>query len=166
MEETVSSAFEKETIRRAERGDRDAALLALQMAVEKIEARILDTPLLDYLTENLRLFLDEQIPIDTALGVEAVTNTGGRPRKYVRHEIAAADLLLRDHAGFKLEEANDWISENIGPNRRYIQERRKRYDARYNDYGAEKLMESRSMDYLLDLAGSLREKVAGVLPQT
>ena len=107
MQETVSSAFEKETIKRAQQGDPDAALLALQMAVENIEAHLVDT-----------------------------------------------------------EEANVWISENIGPDRRYIQQRRKRYDARYNDYGAERLMEARSLDDLLDLSGSLREKVAGVLPQT
>ena len=166
MQETVSSAFEKETIKRAQQGDPDAALLALQMAVENIEAHLVDTPLLGYLAENLRLFLYEQIPIDTALGVEPVPKTGGRPRKYDRTEIAAVDLLLRDHAGYKTEEANVWISENIGPDRRYIQQRRKRYDARYNDYGAERLMEARSLDDLLDLSGSLREKVAGVLPQT
>ena len=162
----LETDFERETIRRAERGDREAALLALQMAVEKIEARLFDTPLLDYLAENLRLFLDEQIPIDTALGVEAMPNAGGRPRKYDDTEIAAVDLLLRDHCGLKAEEAIDWIAEEVGADRRYVQLRRKEYDARYNDFDAENLMESRPLDDLLDPAGSLREKVARVLPQT
>ena len=166
MRETISNVFEEDTIRRAERGDRDAALLALQMAVEKIEARIPDTPLLDYLAENLRLFLDEQIPIDTALGVEAVANRGGRPRQYDDTEVAAVDLLLRDHCGLKAEQAIDWIAKEIRADRRYVQLRRKEYDARYNDFGAENLMESSTLDDLLDLAGSLREKVARVLPQT
>ena len=136
------------------------------MVAAKIEARSFNTPLMDYLTESLRLFLDEQIPLDTALGVEATPNTGGRPRKYDDTEIAAVDLLLRDHCGLKAEEAIDWIAEEVGADRRYVQLRRKEYDARYNDFDAENLMESRPLDDLLDLAGSLREKVAGVLPQT
>ena len=70
-------------------------------------------------------------------------NTGGRPRKYDDTEIAAVDLLLRDHCGLKAEEAIDWIAEEVGADRRYVQLRRKEYDARYNDFDAENLMESR-----------------------
>jgi hypothetical protein len=76
------------------------------------------------------------------------------------------DLLLRDHAGFKPEQAIEWIEINVGADRRFVQLRRKEYDARYNDFGAKKLMESRPVDDLLELARSLREKVGGVLPQT
>ena len=167
MRETVSNAFfEEETIRRAREGNGEAALLALRMVTENIEARRLDSSLLDYLTECLRLFLDEEVPIDTALGVEAILNTGGRPAKYDPTEVAAADLLLRDHANLKSEKAIEWIETNIGADRRYVQLKRKEYDARYNGFKVEKLMDSRPKDDLLDLAGSLREKVAEVLPQT
>ena len=66
------------------------------------------------------------------------------------------DLLLGDHAGFKPEQAIKWIEDNVGADRRYVQLRRKENDARYNDFGAIKLAESRPVDVQLALDESLR----------
>ena len=162
----LSYEYEQELIQRAESGDQEASRLILKELISHIDRKSFESPAFDYLASNLRLFLEEGIPLDRALGIESDVNRGGRPRKYDDTEVAAVDLILRDHAGKKAEGAINWIQENVGADRRYIQDRRKEYDSRYNKFGAKSLMESRSLEDLLVLSGSLREKVAEVLPQT
>jgi hypothetical protein len=158
--------FEQEIIRQADEGDSQAGRKALEIIASRIEIKQFDSPLFSYLAESIKEFLHEGISLDRALGVEDEPNKGGRPRKYDEVELAAVDLLLRNNAGFTPEEAVEWIEENVGADRRAIQRLRSAYDARYNKFGADKLMESRGQDDLLDMSGSMRKKVGGVLPQT
>jgi hypothetical protein len=53
------------------------------------------------------------VPLERALGVEPDFNPGGRRKKYNDTEVTAVDILLRNHAGFSLEQANIWIEERI-----------------------------------------------------
>ena len=106
------------------------------------------------------------MPLERALGVEPDFNPGGRRKKYNDTEVTAVDILLRYHADFSLEQANIWIEERIGADRRFVQKRRLEHDSTYNSSFASELMESLSLDDLLHLSGSMREKVAEVLPHT
>jgi hypothetical protein len=162
MRNEVSRAFEEETVKRAESGNQEAALFALELAIREIEHSYEKSKIIDYFVSKVRLFLDNGVSLERALGIHSNSKDGGRPKKYDPTEVAAVDLLLRDHAGFKPEQAIEWIEINVGADRRFVQLRRKEYDARYNDFGAKKLMESRPVDDLLELARSLREKVGGV----
>ena len=163
---TETEHFEEEAIRRANEGDTDSARLVLELIAGRIDARLFDSPLFDYLASNLRLFLDNEISLERAFGIEPDLNRGGRPKKYDETEVAAVDLLLRDYAGLKPEKAIEWIEDNVGADRRFVQIQRQAYDARYNKYDRPALMESRSRDDLLEFSGSLREKVGRVFPQT
>ena len=157
--------FENELIRRAEEGDPEAGRIALETIAGRIETRRYESPLFDYLATNIRAFLDDGIPLVRALGVEEEPNKGGRPRKYDKDELAAVDLILRDHANFGPEEAITWINANIHADRKLVRQLRREYDARYNKF-AERLAESLDLDVLLHMSGSMREKVAEVMPHT
>lgn len=109
-------------------------------------------------------YVHHGIRLERAPEVEA-ENKGGRPPKYERTELAAVDILLRDYAKCKPEAALTWICENIGVDRRFMQRVRVEYDRRYNKHTDGPLMESLSRGLLLHLSGSMRQKVAEVLPQ-
>ena len=158
--------FENQLIRRAEEGDPEAGRIALETIAGRIETRRYESPLFDYLATNIRAHLDDGIPLDRALGVEEEPNKGGASTKYDETELAAVDLILRDHAHFGPEKAVSWIHSNIGADRRLVQRLRLKYDARYNKFGAERLAESLDLDLLLHMSGSMREKVAEVIPHT
>jgi hypothetical protein len=158
--------YEKAVIEAANNGEDSYGREALEIIAERIERGLFDSPLFTYLATNLRAYLDQGVPLERALGVETELNPGGRPKKYNDTEIAAVDILLRYHADFSLEQANIWIEERIGADRRFVQKRRLEHDSTYNSSYASELMESLSLDDLLHLSGSMREKVAEVLPHT
>ena len=161
--------FEQETIRRAEQGDSEAGRLALDMVAGRLDRRELDSPLFDYCASSIRAYLDEGISLDRAFGVQEKIQRGERPRKHAELEIAAVDLLLRDHANFKTEKALEWIDEQFLIDRRTVQRIRIKYDSRYSgleDAQEDGLMETMDMDLLLHNAGSMRKNLEGVLPQT
>ena len=158
--------YEKAVIEAANKGDDLFGREALEIIAERIERGLFDSPLFAYLATNLRTYLDQGVPLERALGVESDANPGGRQKKYDETEIAAVDILLRYHADFSPEEANIWIEERIGADRRLVQRRRLEHDSTYNSSYASGLMESLSLDDLLHLSGSMREKVAEVLPHT
>lgn len=145
----------KEVIERAERGDPAASREALELLVACVDAKRYNEEVFTYFSAAIRLFLDDGVDLETSLGLDVEPDKGGRPRKYEKTEIAATDFLLRNFADMRPEQANEWIANNVGADRRFVQRIRKRYS-----------LERFSQDDLLMLAGSLREKVARVLPQT
>jgi hypothetical protein len=161
--------FERIMIARAkegaldENGMPDDARCCLKAIVTAIYNKNIDSPYFAYLADCLELYL-QGIPIERALGLEGELK-GGRPIKYDGLEVSSIDLLLREHAFFKKEEANVWIEENLGMDRRSVQKIRGEYCSRYNKKTDPDLSESRRRDYLLhDLSQPMREKVAMVLP--
>ena len=158
--------FEQQVGLRANLGDDEAAREMLDIIASRIETKRFDSALFSELAKNLRLFLNDGIPLDVALGVFKEPNKGGRPPKYNQVEVAAVDLLLREYAKFRPEKAATWINKNIGVDRRTIQRIRTRHDGRYDKISPKTWMESLDKELLLDLTGSMREKVTGVLPQT
>ena len=158
--------YEKAVIEAANNGEDSYGREALEIIAERIERGLFDSPLFAYLATNLRAYLDQGVPLERALGVETDLNPGGRPKKYNDTEIAAVDIILRYHADFSSEEANIWIEKRIGADRRLVQRNRLEHDSKYNSSYASELMESLSLDDLLHLSGSMREKVAEVLPHT
>ena len=113
MRNEVSRAFEEKTIRRAESGDQEAALFALELAIIEIEHSCEKSKTTDYFVSKVRLFLDDGVSLERALGIHSNSKDGGRPTKYGPTEVAAVDLLLGDHAGFKPEQAIKWIEDNV-----------------------------------------------------
>ncbi|HEX2237136.1 MAG TPA: hypothetical protein VHJ19_01980 [Gammaproteobacteria bacterium] len=157
--------FERELIARAKAGDADAGKKILLNIALKIDLGQFDSELFPYLADCIWDFAYHGIRLDRALNVEA-ENKGGRPPKYETLELAAVDILLRDYANFRPEAALTWICENIGVDRRHMQRVRSEHDQRYNKHTDKPLMESCERDFLLHLSGSLRQKVAEVLPHT
>lgn len=157
--------YEKATIERALAGDAEAGREALRNAISAIDARRWDSPALPYLTEQLLKYLDHAIPLARALCVEE-KKRGGAPRKHGEREIAAADILLRDYAGYKPEQANTWLREQTGIDRTQVQDIRKAYDSRYNTLADKPLADKLPYDFLLHCAPNLRENLLKVLPQT
>ena len=84
-----------------------------------------------FLAECLWLYVSNGVPLARALCVEGDKSVGGAPLQYDPLELAAVDLLLRDHAGFSPAEAVAWIRENIGADRKAVATRRKASDTRY-----------------------------------
>ena len=156
MSKSVLS-WEEETILHANAGSETAGREALALIADRIDRRQFDSPLFDYLAQNLRLFLDEGLPLSKALRVEPRAKKVGRPRKYNETEIMAAFFLLRDHGPLGIEAAFDWISEQTGADRSTLQDIRGEYDGRKQ--GRKKLMEALDVDLLWMMAGSLREGV-------
>lgn len=153
--------FKSELIKRAQQGDAEAGREILKEIVLAIGANRFDPLLFPFLGECLGLFLQDGIPLDRALCVEAV-DQGGRPRKHDQLELAAVDILLRDHGGFSPEQAIIWIEEHVGVDRRTVQKARKVCDARYGK-GPTPLMEALDLETLLHRSGSLRPTVAQAL---
>ena len=162
--ERRNEIFLSELIERAESGDSVAAREVLDEIASDLLRKQLRPALRIYLTQNLLLSLDQGVPLMTALGLDARQEKLGRPKKYVDEEIMAVDLLLRDHAGFAAESAARWIGNELGPDRRLVQRLRKLFDSRYAADVLEPLMESRSRDDLLYLAGGMRKKVGELFP--
>ena len=162
----IENWFEQEVSLRADLGDDKAAREMLHIIASRIETKRFDSALFSELAKNLRLFLNDGIPLDIALGVFKEPNKGGRPPKYNQVEVAAVDLLLREYAMFRPEKAATWINKNIGVDRRTVQRIRTRHDGRYDKSSSKTWMERYDKELLLDLTGSMREKVTGVLPQT
>ena len=152
-------SWEQTTITQANAGSEQAGREALDLIVDRIAMRQFDSPLFDYLAENLELFLNKGVPLSRALKVEPAPKKGGRPRKYDENEIMAAYFLLTDHGPLGIEAAFDLISEHTGADRSTLQAIRREYDARYCKNGPKKMMESVDRDVLLLMIGSLREKV-------
>ena len=113
--------YEKAVIEAANRGEDVYGREALDIIAERIERGLFDSPLFAYLATNLRAYLDQGVPLERALCVEPDLNPGGRPKKYNDTEIAAVDILLPHQALFSPEEANIWIEERIGADRRLVQ---------------------------------------------
>lgn len=151
--------YERESIARAGEGDAEAGRECLSLIMHAIDAQRFDSPLLPYLAECIQQYLSG-VRIDRAFNVEK-ENKGGRPAKYNPTEVAAVDILLRDHANFQPEQSIIWLIENIHPriDRRFVQRVRKEHDRRYNPNAAGPLMESCTRDLLLHLSGSLRKYV-------
>jgi hypothetical protein len=159
--------FEQELIERAAKGDAEAGRELLESVAVRIYEKDYDSPVFPYLANCLLDFLQHGSRLDRALNVEA-ENLGGRRPKHDRTALAAVDILLRDHAHYKSEAALKWIMDNVdGVDRRYLQRARAEHDRRYNKHTDEngRLMESLDLESLLHLSGSLRQKVAEVLPQ-
>ena len=152
-------SWEEETILHANAGSETAGREALALIADRIDRRQFDSPLFDYLAQNLRLFLNEGLPLSKALRVEPGAKKVGRPRKYNETEIMAAYFLLTDHGPLGIEAAFDWISEQTGADRSTLQDIRREYDARYRKQDRKKLMEALDVDLLWMMAGSLREGV-------
>ena len=158
--------FEQQVGLRANLGDDEAAREMLDIIASRIETKQFNSALFFELAKNLRLFLDDGVPLGIALGVFKEPNKGGRPPKYNQVEVAAVDLLLREYAKFRPEKAATWINKNIGVDRRTIQRIRTRHDGRYDKSSSKTWMERYDKELLLDFTGSMREKVTRVLPQT
>ena len=116
------------------------------------------SPLFPFLAECLWLYVEQGVPLARALCVEGDKSAGGAPLKYDPIELAAVDLLLRDHAGFSPAEA---VAHRSG--------RTSALTVRPSQHGGRRLIlvtgrpqahscESLSRDDLLRLSGSLREK--------
>ena len=157
--------FLGELIERAESGDSVAAREVLDEIASDLIAKGLRPALMEYLAKNLLLHLDHDVPLLKALGLEAPPKPVGRPLKYDEVEVAAVDLLLRDHAGYRPEAAASWITSELGPDRRAVQRIRVRFDSRYAKEGDRSLMNGIKKDDLLYLSGSMREKVGRLFPQ-
>ena len=99
----LSYEYERELIRRAESGDQEASRLILEELISHIDRKSFESPAFDYLASNLRLFLEEGIPLERALGIEADVNRGGRPRKYDDTEVAAGYISNKIFKGNDLE---------------------------------------------------------------
>lgn len=160
-EEYNTEWFERQLIERARQGDAEAGLEALVSAAFAIDAKRFDSLLLPYLADCILQFR-EGIPLDRALGVED-RKPGGRPTKYDACELAAVDILLRDHGGLSPENAVAWIAEQIGAERSTIQKYRRQFDSRYNRETKGGLMDAWDRDLLLDQAGALRNAVEPAL---
>ena len=160
----ATEQFERQLIKHAQRGDEEAGREILYTIALAIDAGRFDSPLFPFLADCLILFARDGVPLERALCVERDRNPGGKPSKYDSTELAAVDILLRDHAGFSPEQAVTWIKENIGADRRTVQKRRPDYDGRYNP-GSGPLMESLDRETLLHRSGSLRKTVAQALSQ-
>ena len=106
------------------------------------------------------------MPLLDVLGLSSSGKPTGPPKKYIDEELMAVDLLLRDHLGLKKEAAIIWIEEKIGADRRHVQRLRKVFDSRDASESTHPLMEALSMDDLLHLAGSMRNKVGVLIPHT
>src|SRR5690349_11064039 len=91
--------FERKLIRRAKKGDAEAGREILLEIALAIDAGRFQSPLFPFLADCLFLFANDHVPLERALCVEAEKNLGGAPRKYQEIELAAVDILLRDHAG-------------------------------------------------------------------
>ena len=159
--------FEQETIRRAERGETAAARRALHLLRDRLEGPAASgDEVMCYARDCLNKVLDDDIGIEKAFGLDADPSAGGRPRKYDSLEVAAADLILRDHCGFRPEQACVWVSSEIGMDRAQLQRLRRTFDNRYTDAAIEAAPQNLSLEDLLHTAGSLSAKLVGVLQQS
>src|SRR6476620_7270724 len=91
--------FERELIKRALQGDAEAGREILHKIALAIDSGRFDSPLFPFLAERLFEFVRDGVPLERALRVKS-KSTGGAPLKYQPNELAAVDLILRDHAGF------------------------------------------------------------------
>src|SRR6476660_3024093 len=117
--------FERELIKRARQGDAEAGREILHKIALAIDSGRFDSPLFPFLAERLVEFL-QGVPLEPALCVDN-KSIGGAPLKYQPNELAAVDLILRDHAGFSPDLATSWIEDQIGADRRAVQRLRKSY---------------------------------------
>jgi hypothetical protein len=146
--------FDRLLIERSHEGDAEAGREFLRQVVSAITAGRFDSPVFDALAKRLSLFLDGGIPLERALGVESEKDKGGTPATYDPIELAAVDLLLREHANFTKEAAIRWIEDKLGADRSTVMRCRKMCDSRYNNAPCP-LMEVLGHDDLLHLSGSL-----------
>ena len=163
---SLDEAIVADLISRAEHGDTEAAREVLSEITNDLLRNQLRPPLRTYLIEKLVCFLDQDMPLLDVLGLSSSGKPTGPPKKYIDEELMAVDLLLRDHLGLKKEAAIIWIEENIGADRRHVQRLRKVFDSRGASESSHPLMEALSMDDLLHLAGSMRNKVGVLIPHT
>jgi hypothetical protein len=152
--------LKRQLIRYAENGEAEAGRQILRSIAVAIDAGQFDPILFPFLAKCLWLIIDGAPP-DKALCIEEEKSRGGAPRAYDPDELAAVDILLRDHANPKLtpEQAIVWIGARIGADRRMVQRLRDKYDARYNGK-VQRLMEALDKETLLHLSGSLRPLAA------
>ena len=172
----------RDTVSLAEEGHLPAVREALHLIRERLHRRHTGDPLFTYLEKGIGLYLEHDIPLGRALGVEPEPAKGGRPRRFEEEEIAATDLILRTYCGYKSERACSWLSEQFQVDRRAVQRIRISHEAMYRLYTEKKLAENKhplseeqkkalkqenalKLDELLITAGPMREKVARVLPQ-
>ena len=159
--------FEQETIRRAERGETAAARRALHLLRDRLEGpAALGDQVMGYARDCLDAVLDHGINIEKAFGLDADPGVGGRPRKYDALEVAATDLVLRDHCGYSPEQACLWIQSEIGMDRSQLQRLRKTFDQRYTAEKIAAAPQNLDLEDLLHTAGSLRAKLMEVLQQS
>lgn len=165
-EKSLSDVFLGELIIRANCGDHEAAREVLDEIATDLLVNRLRPQLAEYLGASLRLFLDGGVGIERSLGLEADPPKGGRPRKFEEIQIMAVDLLLRDHLGFRKEQAVEWIAAEIGADRKFTRGSRKEYDSRASKTAGRPLMDGLSRDDLLYFSGKMREKVERLFTQT
>ena len=160
-------SFENETIRRARRRDRSATRRALHVLRDRLEVHATQgDQVMRYGVDCLTAALDHGLSLDTALGLDTKPSAGGRPRKYDSLEVAAADLILRDHCGFRPEQASVWVSSEVGMDRTQLQRLRRTFDNRYTDAAIEAAPQNLILEDLLHTAGSLSAKLVRVLQQS
>ncbi|MFZ5620690.1 MAG: helix-turn-helix domain-containing protein [Pseudomonadota bacterium] len=162
IERLSDREFHEELIRRASRGDAEAGREILRTVTLLIDAGQWTSPLFAFLADCLWEYTQHGIPLDRALCVEPEPASGGRPQKYNPDELAAIDIILRDHAGYTPEKAVRWIAEKIGADKRTVHRIRRRYDKSAEG----PLTESLSLDDLLQMSGSMRKNLDEVLPHT
>jgi len=156
----------EEIIREAERGDSQAATEALDLIRSKLLRNYSHDPLFSYLEKALALYLDEHVPLLTALGLDAKPSKPGRKHKLPPIEVACTDILLRDYCNFHSEQACEWLETKFGLDRRAVQRIRNQYDSRFSKDRSKSLTNGLSKDLLLHLSGSMRKNIEGILPQT
>jgi len=107
-----------EIIREAERGDSQAAIEALDLIKSKLLCNYSHDPLFSYLEKALGLYLDQQAPLLTALGLDAEPLKPARKHNFPPIEIACTDILLRDYCSFQSEQACEWFEAEFRIDRR------------------------------------------------
>ena len=166
MKDYFDEKWVEEIIREAERGDSQAATEALDLIRSKLLYNYSHDPLFNYLEKALGLYLDERVPLLTALGLDIEPSKPGRKHNFPPIEIACTDILLRDYCSFQSEQACEWFEAEFRIDRRTVQRIRNEYDSRFNKDKSKTLTNGLSKDLLLHLSGSMRKNIQSILPQT
>jgi len=166
MKDYSNEKWVEEIIQEAEKGDYQAAIEVLDLIRSKLLHNYSHDPLFSYLDKALGLYLDEHVPLLTALGLDAEPSKLGRKHNFPPDEVASTDILLRDYCKFKPEQACEWFEAEFGIDRRTVQRIRNKYDSRFRKEKSNSLTDGLSKDQLLHLSGSMRKNIEAILPQT
>lgn len=138
-------------------------LLALRDQIDRDQLKSAH-PIYGYISNCIWEYA-QNVPLERAFNLEEEPHVGGRPRKYDEHEVIAADVLLRRECGYGPEEANNWLAEKIGIDRRSVQLFRKIFKINARSKTFDSNIESLDSDFLFHSSGSLRKYLKEVLPR-